>query len=358
MMNGDMPHLKALYDQAVQTAREGRREQAVELFRAYLMMDRNNPLVWAWLADLLEDPSKRTAALETALDCCLPGTDMHARIQARLKKTTPRPNAPAIIFETGENPLSEMSERILQAQRLAALGKRGDALLELQQVAREDPYNEQVWLVLSETHTDPSEKIQALERVLEINPTSEHAQQRKVRLDELQQNPLLRGSHLEARGNVQEALQVYTYIIAHSHLPAERLEAQHRMDDIRLRQEVESFHKVNPTLNLARLTMGPVALFVVMVFMQSGLNPLHTPLLAMAGFLSVLVGSLLVSAVEMVPAHPYWIKLFGLPGTGDEPEMRRGLRLLGIALLLAPFTIFMIEAGHRLGVLRASMLGF
>ncbi len=358
MMNGQMPHLKALYDQAVQTAREGRREQAVELFRAYLTMERNDPRVWAWLADLLEDPAKRAAALQAALDCCLPGTDMHARIQARLEKIVPPPAAAALIFETGESPLSEMNERIQLAQRLAAAGKRGDAILELQQVAREDPYNEQVWLALSETHTDPVEKIKALEKALEINPNSDLSQQRKERLDELQLNPLLRGSHLEARGSVEEAIQVYTYVIAHSHLPAERLEAQHRIDDIRLRQEVERYHKVNPTLNLARLTMGPVVLFVVMVFMQSGLNPMHTPLLALAGFLSVLAGSLLVSAVEMVPAHPYWVKLFGLPGVGDEPEMRRGLRLLGIALLLAPFTIFMIEAGHRLGVLRASMLGF
>jgi hypothetical protein len=59
----------------------------------------------------------------------------------------------------------------------------------------------------------------------------------------------------------------------------------------------------------------------------------------------------------MVPAHPFWIKKFGTPGEGDEPELRRGLRLLGLALLLAPFTIFLIEASLRLGALKASMFG-
>jgi hypothetical protein len=93
-----------------------------------------------------------------------------------------------------------------------------------------------------------------------------------------------------------------------------------------------------------------------MVFLQSGLNPLHTPLLSFPGILSVFAGSLLVSATEMRPAHPYWIARFGLPGTGDEPDMRRGLRLLGLAMLLAPYALFLIEAGHRLGLLQASVL--
>jgi hypothetical protein len=145
-------------------------------------------------------------------------------------------------------------------------------------------------------------------------------------------------------------------VIALSHLPAERLEAERRIENIRLRQEADGFQKVSPTVTLLRLACGPVLLFAMMVFMQSGLNPLHTPLLALPGFFSVLAGSLVISATSMRPAHPRWLKLLGVKSTAEEPEIQNGARLLGWALLIAPYTMFFIEAGHRLGVLQSSML--
>ena len=59
---------------------------------------------------------------------------------------------------------------------------------------------------------------------------------------------------------------------------------------------------------------------------------------------------------SMRPMHPRWIDLFGTPGSNRELEMRGRLRLCGWLLMLVPFTIFMIEAGFRLGALEASMM--
>jgi hypothetical protein len=139
-------------------------------------------------------------------------------------------------------------------------------------------------------------------------------------------------------------------------LATERLEAQRRMESIQLRQEAHHFQPVHPNLTLGRLAAGPVLLFIVAVFMQSGLKPTHLPLPVLPGTLSVIAGSLLVALTEMVPVHPKWIEWFGAPGTSDEPDMRRGLRLLGWALMLAPYIMFFIEAGSRLGTLQSSLL--
>jgi hypothetical protein len=62
-----------------------------------------------------------------------------------------------------------------------------------------------------------------------------------------------------------------------------------------------------------------------------------------------------VNVTGLRPMHPRWVELFGRPGIPKELEMRSGLRLLGWALLAAPFVLFFIEALHRLQLLRAAM---
>ena len=147
-----------------------------------------------------------------------------------------------------------------------------------------------------------------------------------------QKNPFLRGQLFEERGEVDRAMETYLSIATHSRLPTERLEAQRRMENIQTRQEANHIQPVHPNLNLWRLAAGPVLLFGVLLFMQSGLKLTHLPWQSLPGTLSVIAGSLLIALTEMVPTHPLWVKWFGQPGSGDEPEMRRGMRLLGMGI--------------------------
>ena len=112
---------------------------------------------------------------------------------------------------------------------------------------------------------------------------------------------------------------------------------------------------IHPTLNLLRVTVGPVLLFGLMIFIQSSLNLANASFLAIPGIASVLAGSFLVSVTTMRPMHPKWIERFGAPGAGSEPETRFRLQLLGWLCMLAPLAIFFVEAGFRLAVLRGSM---
>jgi hypothetical protein len=246
-------------------------------------------------------------------------------------------------------------DTLQMALHLSSAGRRQEAARLVEEILAARPGDERAWQVLSEIHPDPAQKVMALERVLELNPTNQEARQRLESLRHVLQDPFQRGQHLEERGELEQAILVYQALAVHSVSPAERLEAQRRIEDLRLKQEAHLLQPVDSNLNLARLAAGPVLLFLLMVFMQSGLNPLHLPLAALPGIASVLAGSLLVAVTGMRPAPDLWVKRFGQPGAGDEPEMRRGLRLLGWALLLAPYTMFLIEAGYRLGVLQASM---
>ncbi len=51
-----------------------------------------------------------------------------------------------------------------------------------------------------------------------------------------------------------------------------------------------------------------------------------------------------------------WPNSAAEPGSAAELGQRRKLRRAGWLLMLAPFTIFLIEASFRLGALQASMM--
>lgn len=358
-----MPPQQNLFDHALDAARAGRRKRALDLLKEYLEQDKTNPKAWFLLSELVDNPRAKTAFLENALKLSPPGSRMERDIKTRLSAL----RAPAASPAAGQPAAAAISAPLepsglsapqahLSAEQLLNAGRQEEAAALLMKTLEKHPKDTRALWLLSEASTDPAVRLNALERLLEIEPGNVEAARRREQLATLNQDPLERGLHLEAQGKVDEAIAVYLSVIAHSRLPSERVEANRRIADLRLRQEAESIQPVNPTVNLLRLTAGPAVLFLLMIFLQSGLNLLHIPLLAIPGFVSVLAGSLLVSATEMRPAHPYWIALFGQPGTGDEPDMRRGLRLLGLALLLAPYALFLIEAGLRLGELQAAML--
>lgn len=347
-----MPEILSMLRQAVQAARAGERDLALDLFLEIVDQDPYCTRAWVELSKLVEDPEDCATALENAL-ALRPG---NANLQARLEAL--RENHPFL------KPAHLSEEQALANERLYELGSAHltagrtiQAAGVFQQVVRANPGDMRAWLMLGDLLPDPQERVRALERVVVAQPLNEQAWRRLENLRSLQHDPLQRGKTLEARGDVDQAVQIYNAVIAHSPQPRERREAALRIEQIRLRQEAGRLQPIDPNLNLARLAGGPVLLFGVMVFIQSGMNPLHLPIAVLPGLLSVLIGGLLVAVTGMQPVHPRWVALVGRPGAGDEPEIQRGLRLLGLALMLAPYTLFLIEAGRRLGMLHSALLG-
>lgn len=404
-----MPYEDAL-QVAIQTALSGDRDRARALLVAFIRQNSKNFLAWLWLSELAKSPKEQAFALEQAQALCPPDAvgrrdvqpylnrlraSMHAAYSAPAAPAPPVAPAevpPKGISETAAAPVPVHSAAVLaakaaevaaaqaseqppasnttapaakpvasdpyyRAERLARIGKREEAIRLLNALVKKEPQDERFWMLLSELETDPQEKLRLLQRVLAIYPGHPLARQRLTALQHMQDDPLQRGQSLEEAGKDDQAIQLYNMVVAHSQTPAQRLEASRRIANIRLRQEADQAQPIHPTLNLLRVTVGPVLLFAMMVFIQSGLDPSNIPWLSLPGILLVLVGSFLVSATTMRPMHPKWIEIFGAPGSGSEPETRFRLHLLGWLCMLAPFSIFLVDAGFRLGALHASMLG-
>jgi hypothetical protein len=341
---------------AVQAAQDGQHSTARKLFLQVLEEDPNNREAWERLSDLLEDPEDCLTALENALALCQPGTIAYIQLQERRKNHLEKYPQLTIHKVVEPQQREQIEKTFHQVLRLSTSGKQAEATALLMEILDANPEDERALLVYSEVHPDLKEKVWALGKVVALNPCNEEGWRRLELLRQVEKEPLKRGKFLEERGEFDQAIEIYRSVIVHSRSALERLEAEQRIGRIHLHQEAHRIQPVHPNLNVIRLTVGPLLLFVVMVFMQSGLNVLHTPAAALLGAVSVTVGSLLVTVIGMRPAPPKWVEIIGQPGTGDEPEFRAGLRELGWALLLAPFTIFMIEAGYRLGVLQASIL--
>jgi tetratricopeptide (TPR) repeat protein len=342
-----MSESASLLSQAVQAARSGQRVQARQMLLDIVDQDPYNAQAWVHLSQLVDDEEDQLIAIENAL-ALLPGDeDLLSRREAHLL-------ANPQLRRTGLG--SGLDDDLTQVQALSDEKRYLEAIALLRDLVAKYPGSEKAWLDLANLEPGLPERTLAVEKALKLNPNNPETQRLLEQVQKEQKNPLQRGQYLEEQGEFDRAQEVYLHIATHSRLATQRLEARRRMENIQLRQEAHTIQPVHPNLNLARLAAGPVFLFLMLLFMQSGLNIIHLPFAAFPGTLSVIIGSLLVALTDMVPAHPKWVAWYGQPGSGDEPEMRRGMRLLGWALLLAPYTIFMIDAGARLGMLQSALL--
>jgi len=405
--------MQDLLQSAVLAARAGQRQSARALFLEAAEQDPGCELAWLWLGELQERPADRIRALERALQL-RPSNQRAAQRLQKLREMyiglhevasqAPQPDQPAFVTtrdlnsmlpapallltdELAAAPLTSQQDQpvypyeaaqadtqlariapqaddeeqaaaaqaIAQAKRLVQAGQIDSALSLLYQLVEGDPRNTDAWLLIAEFSPRGQEKISALRKAAEIQPNDPEIRAHLQRFEALEREPLLVGLQHEERGEREQAMLVYEWIKVHSRSATERMEAARRMDNLRISEEAERLHRVSPNISLLRLTIGPAVLFGLLIFIQSGLNPLKLPLVSLLGQASVLAGSLLVNVTSLRPMHPRWVQLFGHPGTPRELEMRSGLRLLGWALLLAPYVLFLIEALHRLQLFRAAM---
>lgn len=350
---------------AITTAQSGEREKALHIFEDIVAEAPANVQAWLWISELTRSLEDQTRALEQAMRYASEGKEIQQDLQvqlAELRRMMGR-SAPGGQYNTlfprektdsTKNDLLVM-DKCQQADRLAILGRHQEAIQILQDLEKQNLANERVWLTWSELESNLSEKTRLLNKVLEANPNHEEARERLDHLRMMMGNPLQVGQHLEENGSFDQAIDLYKAVVTHSRSAADRIEANRRISNIEMLQHANQAKAVHPNLNLLRLTAGPVLLFMILVFIQSGLNLLNLPLLALPGLLSTVAGSLIISATEMRPMHPQWIAWFGAPGTGNEPKRRREAKILGWGLIIIPYALVLISAGVRFGIFQASM---
>jgi hypothetical protein len=235
-----------------------------------------------------------------------------------------------------------------EAKKQAKLGNREEALNLLRHLVEIEPDHVAIWRMIADLSSVLADKIEAMEKVLEMRPNDVELRKNLQQLKKVQDDPWQRARQFEEVGDFELAVFTYLNIATHSESPAERVEANRRALSLKQLQASTKIKEVHPTVNLLRLTVGLPLLFFMLIFIQAGLNPLQMSAFALVSLGSVVVGSLLITVTNLRPLHPGWVNLFGHPGSHSEMSARLPLQILGWLLIIVPFILFFIEATLRL----------
>jgi hypothetical protein len=187
-----------------------------------------------------------------------------------------------------------------------------------------------------------------LEKVLELAPGDIQAQQELRRLHHFQNNLLDLARMYEEEGQFDKAVSTYNRA-------AMQAKTDRQWDDIywnvtRLENlKREKIVYISPRLSIARLTIGPSILYVMLMFIQVGVNPLAhpEPFLWLGAFWALLGGFLI--AVATVPSrHRLWLLLFDDAGSGGSPAARFMMAAAGWTLVILPHFMLIWNAYNRM----------
>jgi hypothetical protein len=136
---------------------------------------------------------------------------------------------------------------------------------------------------------------------------------------------------------------------------ADRLEIRRRLELAQLRVKAPDYKPTSPKLTLARLAIGPALLFGGLLLLHGGMRPLQIWLQLLLGWLSILLGSALVVLTNTMPILAHWYSWWQKRGFEDEEFARLSIFLLGLLLLLAPYTLLFLNAFDRLNAILADL---
>ena len=188
-----------------------------------------------------------------------------------------------------------LAEQLAEAREMAENGRFQTAQDILLALVESQPQYEPAWWELSQIVNSLEDQIIALENVLQINPNHEAAQERLTQLQASHQDHLALGRRYEEQGDLDKAITAYTFAAKQSPVNADRLIAKKRLEAAQKQQKLADIKLTGPSITWARLAIGPPLLFGLLIFLQSGLNPLRFSPLNCLGGVGVIAGSLLVA---------------------------------------------------------------
>jgi tetratricopeptide (TPR) repeat protein len=324
----------SLFNDAVAAARAGQRDTARDMLLELVQADPQHEMAWLWLSELVDNPDDKIIALENAL------TINPKRPQVRQRLTQ------LLDEREQQQAAAEPAGPYEEALNLLRLGYRREARTKLIELVREDPQHEQAWFSLSTLVESATDQIIALENVLEINPNNVEAQTRLTELQRVHDDHFDLGRAYEEKKDFEKALVEYRLAEKQALNAADRAMAKRRRELLEKHvKESKPVTITSPTATLTRLSAGPVFLYGVLIFIHSGLNPLHFHAGLCLSMPLVIAGSLLMTAADL-PHLPAWHRFTG----GKPPNFgtRTAARLFGLLLCLLPFFFLLLNAASRI----------
>jgi hypothetical protein len=324
-----------LFSRALQAAREGDRQRACDYLRLFLEANPAHEQAWLWLADLSSDLSEQITALERALELN-PQRDL---ARSRLDKLRAQQQA------SQENPKASLAQAWLdQAERDYRQGQKDQALENLLRYVEVDDSNPRVWYMLAELVPGLNDRIIALENVLALAPTHSAARTQLDKLRQTAETPLALGILYEEQGELDQAINQYIQASMQANSLADRLEARRRLEYAQLKVLAPDYKPISPRVTLARLAVGPVLMFAVLLFLHAGMRILPILIPLFLGGVSILLGSGLIAVTSSMPLLSYWYSWWQKQGLRNEASARAALLVIGIMLLLGPYALLFTHA--------------
>lgn len=324
-----------LFREAVKAERNGRDREAYELLQELLMGQPRHEMGWLWLSKISPDIDEQIRALETVLSLN-PG---HEEALYRL---------PELKAERKQQVPANQAELLQEAVWAYRNGRHHQARQYLIQVVRSNPALLKAWLGLAQVAQSPAEKIVALEAIVNINPHHEKAATALQKLRSDFDDPLALAQAYEAVSLTGKAMTTYQYAAqkapnaADRHIAAKHartLQAnQQKTEQEKQQKSAQPLTVTSDNATLLRLGLGPLIVYMLLIFIHGGLNPLRVPWLAYVGLPVVAVGALLIAAAN-TPYHPYWQKFFGQHGI---PNRNTALALAFVGSVIVIFPILLV----------------
>jgi tetratricopeptide (TPR) repeat protein len=206
---------------------------------------------------------------------------------------------------------------------------------------------EEAWLLIGIHSPDLDEKLAALEKVVQLNPSNSEAASALQQARHLKADPLARAKRLEQAGRFEEALDAYKELAGKArnsrefdHLYKQILRIEGLRD--------ENIRYVAPSSSIKRLTFVWPLLYLSLALVQVGLNPIaHPAFYLWLGLPLVILGSFLLSLAEVRSSHVLWQKVFGELGDGST-FARLIAAAAGWFLVLLPHVLIVLDSLNRL----------
>lgn len=331
-----------LFREAVKAVHDGRRGEAHELLQELLLGQPHHEMGWLWLSKVSNDVDEQIRALETLLSL----NPAHEEALYRL---------PELKAERKQQIQTSQTELLQEAVWAYKNGRQHQARQYLQQLVRSDPTVLKAWLGLAQVAQSPAEKMVALEAVVSLNPQHEKAGSALKKLKLNFDDPLALAQAYEGVNLTAKALAVYQQAAqkaptaADRHIASKRarelLASQQQIEREKQKKPVRPVTITSDTVTLIRLGIGPLIVYMLLIFIQGGLNPLDIPWLAYLGIPVVALGGFMIAAAANTPHHPSWQKIFGPQGIPNR-NTAYVVAVVGALIVLFP-TISVLTASFN-----------
>lgn len=326
-----------LLQQAIYAARAGRDLSARDIFLEVVKKNPRNEVAWMWLTGLLDDIDDCIYACEMVLEINPGNLNARMYLERLLAKKQKQLE--------DKNRLAE--EQTRQAGELLKAGKRTEALALIRQVTLGCDSIPDAWHLLAGLTSDTDEQLRALEKLVALVPADAKARQELERLRHFREAPLDLALIYEEQGNLEKAIETYNLALAKAKSKSEWNAIYLKRSRIENLQQEKIAH-ISPSLSVVRLAGGPALLYLSLLLIHIGMNPLTDPEpLLWIGLLWAALGGAMIAFASVRSHHRLWFVIFKDVGSRGTPAARFAMGAAGWILVILPFVLLFTLSFQR-----------